>query len=166
MNAAWRLEVNDDFVEAGSVDLRFLYCNRCSYGVGHFFIRRFWDCCKTLGMDGSLRNYMARLLHFGVAYFSCENSFSNLPLVEMSYLPQELETFSIYPHTRLAREWGTPGLCAPPVRRTWHIPISSCKKPEIMASSIIFLRKDAHIGGFQKHNAKRATSANNVAGLL
>ena len=43
---------------------------------------------------------------------------------------------------------------------------NSCKKIEIVASSIIFLRKDARIGGFSKQNAKRATLANNLAGLL
>ncbi len=44
--------------------------------------------------------------------------------------------------------------------------IFCCKKFEIVAFSIIFLRKDAHIGGFRKQNAKRATSANNFAELL
>ena len=110
MNAAWRLEVNDDFVEAGSVDLRFLCCDRCSYGVGHFFIRRFCDCGKTLGMDDSLRNYMARLLHFGMACFPREisSSTAGLPLVGMSYLPQELETFSINPPHALGARVGHP----------------------------------------------------------
>ena len=35
-----------------------------------------------------------------------------------------------------------------------------------MASSIIFLRKDAPIGGSNRQNAKRATSANSAAELL
>ena len=37
---------------------------------------------------------------------------------------------------------------------------------KVMTSSIIFLRKDAHIGGFHKRNAKRATSADNSTELL
>jgi len=35
-----------------------------------------------------------------------------------------------------------------------------------MASLIIFLRKDAQIGGYHKQNAKRAISADNLAELL
>jgi len=44
--------------------------------------------------------------------------------------------------------------------------VSYCKKVEVMASSNIFLRKDAQIGGFHNQNAKRATPANEFARLL
>jgi hypothetical protein len=43
---------------------------------------------------------------------------------------------------------------------------SYCKKCEVMASSIIFLRKDAQIGRIYRQNAKRATSATRAAELL
>ena len=51
-------------------------------------------------------------------------------------------------------------------RDGWPAPaFCYCKKFEIVAFSIIFLRKDAQIGEFRKHNAKRAISAKDVAGL-
>ncbi|HTC96067.1 MAG TPA: hypothetical protein VK699_21675 [Terriglobales bacterium] len=68
--------MNNDFVEAGSVDLRFYLAIVALIELAFYLSGDFAIAAKPWGWDCSLRSYMARLLHFGMAYFPREISSS------------------------------------------------------------------------------------------